>query len=100
MQESKSNPHVLKHPTVGPQQELSPEAAYLAAVTSLPRLIHEQTQVLASLVDELNGVHDKLDVISLYFERKGTDEKLFGPEDLLADESPESKGEGNEPPIG
>jgi hypothetical protein len=93
MPESKTNPHVL----MGPQQELTPEAAYLAAVTSLPRLIHEQTQVLASLTDELNGVHDKLDVIALYFERKGTDESLFGPDDFPNEDPGPDRPENDKP---
>jgi hypothetical protein len=96
MNESQHDPHVLKPPASGPPPDLSPEAAYLAAVTSLPRLIHEQTQVLIGLVNELMGVHDKLDVISLYYERKGSDEKLFGPDDFKDEDSPNDKEEAGE----
>lgn len=89
MPEDKKNPHVLKQPnTSGPQQEVTPEGAYLAAITSLPRILSDLGKVLTSILDEMNGVHDKLDVIALYHERKGIDEHLFGPEDL--------QGEGDE----
>lgn len=88
---------VLQGPKVGPQQELTPEAAYLAAVTSLPRLIHEQTQVLVSLVNVLDEATDKLDMIALYHERKGRDEGLLGPDDLSNDDGPESKESADEP---
>lgn len=82
----------LKTPSHVSQQDLSPEAAYVAAVTSLPRLIHEGNQILRGVVEELNGIHDKLDVLSLYAERKGLDEKLFSPEDLEPEqEEPEDE---------
>lgn len=84
------DPHVLKQPAIGPQQEITPEAAYLAAVTSLPRLMSDIGKVLTGILDELNGIHDKLDVLSLYYERKGMDENLFGPEDLQPDEDGEA----------
>lgn len=88
MSEGKKNPHVLKQPNAGPQQEVTPEGAYLAAVTSLPRILSDLGKVLTSILDEMNGIHDKLDVIALYHERKGFDESLFSPEDL--------QGEGDE----
>lgn len=86
MPEDKKNPHVLKQPNVGPQQEVTPEGAYLAAVTSLPRILSDVGKVLTGILEELNGIHDKLDVIALYHERKGIDESLFGPEDLQGEE--------------
>lgn len=76
------DPRVLKAPKIGPQQEISPEAAYLAAVTSLPRLISDVGQVLAGILDELNGIHDKLDVMALYHERKGISENLISTEEI------------------
>lgn len=94
MSEKTNNPHVLKQPNIGPQQEVTPEAAYLAAVTSLPRLLSDVGKVLTAILDELNGMHDNLDVISLYYERKGLDEKLFSPEDLNPEDEGDDEPEG------
>lgn len=77
-----NDPHVLKQPNIGPQQEVSPEAAYLAAVTSLPRLLSDIGKVLTGIVEQLDDVNGALDMIALYYERKGMDENIFSPEDL------------------
>lgn len=96
MSNEQKDPRVLQQPKVGPQQEVSPEAAYLAAVTSLPRILSDMGKVLTGILEELNGVHDKLDVIALYHERKGLDEKLLGPDDFPED-SDENEGQQDEP---
>ena len=93
MPEHKNDPHVLKQPKIGPQQEVSPEAAYLAAVTSLPRLMSDIGKVLAGILEELNGVHDKLDFIALYYERKGQSEGIWQPDDLLSADDDEAENE-------
>jgi len=92
MSEREQNPHVLKQPNIGPQQELSPEAAYLAAVTSLPRILSDVGKVLTGILERLETIDSSLDTIALYHERKGVDEKLLGPDDF-----PKDEGEDDEP---
>lgn len=87
-----NDPHVLKQPNVGPQSEISPEAAYLAAVTSLPRILSDMGKVLAGIVEQLESIDSSLDTMALYHERKGVDEKLLGPDDF-----PSNDGEDDEP---
>lgn len=99
MSQQEKNSNVLKQPKMGPQQEVSPEAAYLAAVTCLPRVLSDIGKVLSGMLDELNGIHDKLDVMALYYERKGTEENYFGPDDFPAiDENDEAPGDENDEP--
>lgn len=82
MSEKSSDPRLLKKPVIGPQQELTPEAAYLAAVTSLPRILSDIGKVLTGILSELESIGGSMDAVALYHERKGSDEKLFGPDDF------------------
>lgn len=82
MSPQSNDPHILKSPAPGPQSELSPEAAYLAAITSLPRLLSDIGKVLAGIVETLNGLDESMCNIALYFERKGHDENIFKPDDF------------------
>lgn len=87
------NPHVLKQPNIGPQQEITPEAAYLAAVTSLPRVLSDIGKVLTSIHSELCDLNNAIDTVVLYCERKGHDEGLFGPEDFSSDKGQDDESE-------
>ncbi len=88
------DPRVLKQPNIGPQQEVTPEAAYLAAVTSLPRLLSDIGEVLTSIHSELCDLNNAVDTVVLYHERKGHDEGLFGPEDFSSDKGQDDESEG------
>ena len=98
MPEPGQDPHVLKQPNIGPQQEVTPEHAYLAAVTSLPRLLSDIGKVLVGISESLAGLNENIDTIALYYERKGAEEGIFSPEDFPTPEE-ESGGENEaEPP--
>lgn len=79
------NPRVLKQPNMGPQTELTPETAYLAAITSLPRLLSDMGKVLTGIVEMLDSIDGSLSTIALYHERKGNAESLFTPDDFSSD---------------
>lgn len=84
MSEKNPIPHVLKTPS-GPG--ITPEEAYLAAVTSLPRLISDIGKVLTGIVEQLDDIGGSIDTVALYCERRGVSEKLFKPDDFSQDGS-------------
>ena len=84
MSEKSNVPHVLKTPS-GPG--ITPEEAYLAAVTSLPRLLSDIGKVLTGIVETLQNIDTSLDTIALYHERKGLSEKLLTQQDFSSDGS-------------
>lgn len=91
MSKKHNDPRILQRPGTEPHQDLSPEAAYLAAVTSLPRILSDIGKVLTGVVERLENIDSSLDTIALYHERRGVDEKYFGPDDFPGDEESEDE---------
>jgi hypothetical protein len=71
---------------------VAPTGAVMDAADACMRAIIALPEILAAILAELQGINDGISVISLYAEKKGLAESLFGPDDLKAGED-----DGKEP---
>ena len=85
MTEKNQDPRVLQTPSIAPQTEIDPEAAYLTAIISLPRVLSDMGKVLTGIVEVLENIDTSLVTVSLYYERKGLAEKILRHDDFSSD---------------
>jgi hypothetical protein len=79
------DPKKLNLSGITPKRPLSEEEvgkAYLESMIMLPA-------ILQALLDQMSEAAGSLSIISLYFEKKGIEEKLFTTDDLTGDDDAE-----------